>query len=259
MPDQSKAPQLAVVIMAAGKGTRMKNPDVAKVMFTIDDKPMVEYVVDLAAKLQSARTLLIVGWQKASVTAHVAKVFPSVEFVEQNVQHGTGHAVMQAAPRLKDFEGDILVLSGDVPLLTEKTARALLGYHRASKASATILTAELDEPAGYGRIVRNGDDSVERIVEHKDASKKELAITEINSGIYLFDKAKLLACLQELTPTNAQGEYYLTDVFASFWKNKWLVSAVKVIDSIEVMGINDLAQLEEARRLMALRTPAAGV
>jgi UDP-N-acetylglucosamine diphosphorylase/glucosamine-1-phosphate N-acetyltransferase len=254
MPEQPKAPQLAVVIMAAGKGTRMKNPEMAKVMYEIMGKPMVEYVVDLAAKLQAQRTLLIVGWQKESVKSHVAAVFPSVEFVEQNEQRGTGHAVMQTTAALEAFEGDLLVLSGDVPLLTEKTARALLGYHRASKATATILTAELSDPSGYGRIVRNSDDSVQKIVEHKDASKKELAITEINSGIYLFSKEKLFACLRDLKPTNAQGEYYLTDVFESFWKNKWLVSAVKVIDAIEVMGINDLAQLEEARRLMERRT-----
>ena len=253
MPDQSKAPQLAVVIMAAGKGTRMKNPEMAKVMHDIQGKPMVAFVVDLAAKLLAKQTLLIVGWQKESVKTYIANVFPSVEFVDQDEQHGTGHAVMQATPLLEEFEGDILVLSGDVPLLTEKTARALLGYHRASKASATILTAELDDPSGYGRIVRNSGDSVQKIVEHKDASKKELAIAEINSGIYLFDKEKLFACLKELRPNNAQGEYYLTDVFESFWKNKWLVSAVKVIDAIEVMGINDLGQLEEARRLMGLR------
>jgi UDP-N-acetylglucosamine pyrophosphorylase len=253
MAEPQKAPPLAVVIMAAGKGTRMKNPDMAKVMYEIDDRPMVAYVVDLAAKLQASRTLLVVGWQKASVIAHIGATFPSVEFVEQNEQRGTGHAVMQTMPALKEFEGDLLVLSGDVPLLSEKTARALLGYHRASAASATILTADLDDPTGYGRIIRNSDDSVERIVEHKDASKKELSVKEVNSGIYLFNKERLFACLGELTPNNAQGEYYLTDVFASFWRNKWLVSAVKVIDPIEVMGINDLDQLEVARRIMGER------
>ncbi len=254
MADQSKTAPLAVVIMAAGKGTRMKNPDMAKVMYEIDGKPMVQFVVELAARIQAVRTLLIVGWKKESVVAHIGATFPSVEFVEQNEQRGTGHAVMQTMAALREFVGDVLVLSGDVPLLTEKTARALLGYHRATNASATILTADLEDPTGYGRIVRNADESVERIVEHKDASKKELAIQEINSGIYVFNKERLFACLGELTPNNAQGEYYLTDVFASFWRNKWLVSAVKVIDPIEVMGINDLVQLEMARQKMAERT-----
>ncbi len=247
---------LAVAILAAGKGTRMKNPDLAKVMYEILGKPMVAYVVDLAAKLQAQRTILIIGWQKESVREYIQGSYPMVEFAEQNDQLGTGHAIQQVAGLLGDFSGDLLVLSGDVPLLTEKTLRALIGYHRATDAVATILTAEVEDPSGYGRIVHHQDGSVKRIVEHKDASKKEQTIREINSGIYLFDKAKLFECLSALQPNNAQGEYYLTDVFETFWKNEWRVSAVKAIDPVEVMGINDLAQLETARILMASRTPA---
>jgi len=249
-----KSTKLSVVILAAGKGTRMKNPDMAKVMFEISGKPMVEYVVDLARKLQALRTILVVGWQKDIVMDHIARVYPGVEFVEQKDQLGTGHAVLQTAETLREFEGDVLVLSGDVPLLSEKTARALIGYHRQSDAVATILTAEVADPTGYGRIVHNPDGSVKRIVEHKDASKKELAITEINSGIYVFEKQKLFGCLAQLTPNNVQGEYYLTDVFEMFWKNKWRVSAVKAIDAFEVMGINDLEQLEGAQSILASRT-----
>jgi len=249
-----KSTKLSVVILAAGKGTRMKNPDMAKVMFEISGKPMVEYVVDLARKLQALRTILVVGWQKDTVMDHIARVYPGVEFVEQKDQLGTGHAVLQTAETLREFEGDVLVLSGDVPLLSEKTARALIGYHRQSDAVATILTAEVADPTGYGRIVHNPDGSVKRIVEHKDASKKELAITEINSGIYVFEKQKLFGCLAQLTPNNVQGEYYLTDVFEMFWKNKWRVSAVKAIDAFEVMGINDLEQLEGAQSILASRT-----
>ena len=177
--------------MAAGKGTRMKNPDVAKVMYEIQGKPMVDYVVYLAAKLQAKRTILIVGWKKESVMEYIAKAYPGVEFIEQIDQLGTGHAVQQTTTALENFEGDVLVLSGDVPLLTEKTARALLGYHRSTDAVATILTAEVDDPSGYGRIVHNEDGSVKKIVEHKDASKKELDIREINSGIYVYEKQKL--------------------------------------------------------------------
>jgi UDP-N-acetylglucosamine diphosphorylase/glucosamine-1-phosphate N-acetyltransferase len=247
---------LAVVILAAGKGTRMNNPDIAKVMYEMHGKPMAEYVVELAARLQADRTLIVVGWQKDSIIGHFSNVQPGVEFVEQPQQLGTGHAVQQTQSALEGFEGDLLVLSGDVPLLTEKTVRALIGYHRTTEAVATILTAELEDPAGYGRIVRNDDGSVKRIVEDKDASKKELAVREINSGIYVFQKERLFDGLRLLKPDNAQGEYYLTDVFELFWKKQYRVSAVKAIDPIEVIGINDPAQLDAARELMASRGPA---
>ncbi|MBI4810454.1 MAG: NTP transferase domain-containing protein [Ignavibacteriales bacterium] len=253
MPDSTKPTSLAVIIMAAGKGTRMKNPEKAKVMYEICGKPMVEYVVDLASKLQANRTLLVIGWQKQLVVEHFSKLNYQVEFVEQNEQLGTGHAILQTMEPLADFVGDVLVLSGDVPLLTEKTAKALIGYHRATEAVATILTAELDDPTGYGRIVHNEDGSVKKIVEHKDASKKELSIKEINSGIYVFDKEKLFECLPKIKPNNVQKEYYLTDVFELFWKNDWRVSAVKDIDAVEVMGINDPKQLEDAQNIMSVK------
>jgi len=253
MPESQKPIQLAVTIMAAGKGTRMKNPDMAKVMYLINEKPMVGYVVELASKLQSRRTLLIVGWQMQSIIDYFATTTLKVEYVEQAEQLGTGHALMQTIEPLKDFDGDILVLSGDVPLLTEKTAKALIGYHRATDAAATILTADIDDPSGYGRIVHNEDGSVKKIVEHKDAAKKELAIHEINSGIYVFKKERLFETLPKLSPSNVQGEYYLTDVFELFWKSDWRVSAVKAIDAVEVLGINDLKQLEEARLIMNAR------
>src|SRR5713101_2362306 len=152
--------KLAVVILAAGKGTRMNNPDIAKVMYDINGKPMLEYVVELATVLQAHHILVVVGWQKQAVVDHIAKVNPSVDFIDQKEQLGTGHAVLQTEEALREFEGDVLVLSGDVPLLTEKTVRALVGFHRTSRASATILTVELTDPSGYGRVVRNQDGSV---------------------------------------------------------------------------------------------------
>lgn len=254
MPEIAKPRSLAVVIMAAGKGTRMKNPEMAKVMYDINNRPMVDYVVDLAKKLQANRILVIVGWQKQLVIDYLTQHRPGVEFIDQVEQLGTGHAVMQTAGALNDFAGDVLVLSGDVPLLSEKTVKALMGYHHTSGAFATILTAELDDPTGYGRIVRKDDGSVQKIVEHKDASKKELQIDEINSGIYVFDKEKLFDSLRHITPNNVQKEYYLTDVFEQFWTNQWRVSAVKAIDPVEVMGINDATQLETARKVMAARS-----
>ncbi len=241
----------AVVIMAAGKGTRMNNADKAKVMFAVNGKPMIEHVVDLALILEASHVIVIVGWQKDSVVNHLAAVFGSkVECVEQNPQCGTGHAVMQAELLLKNFAGDVLVLSGDVPLLSHDTSRHLIDYHRSSCAQATVLTAVLDDATGYGRILRNTDGSVLGIVEHKDADEEQREIREINSGIYVFDAKLLFESLNHITPTNAQGEYYLTDVFHYFWLHQHKVSAVVANDPLEIQGINTVAQLEAAQALM---------
>ncbi|MDI6803101.1 MAG: sugar phosphate nucleotidyltransferase [Bacteroidota bacterium] len=249
----SNKKKLAVIIMAAGKGTRMKNPDIAKVMYEVAGQPMIAHVVDLSNKLQPSRILVIVGWQRNSVVDYFMATENNIEFVDQLQQLGTGHAIMQTESYLANFEGDVLILSGDVPLLTKQTLDGLLKHHNESFASATIVSAEISNPTGYGRIIRSKDGSVIKIVEQKDATANELAVQEINSGIYLFDKVKLFDALKHLKPTNAQGEYYLTDVFENFWKNGWKVSALKTPDSIEIMGINDLNQLEEARKLFDSR------
>lgn len=241
---------LAVVIMAAGKGTRMKNPDIAKVMYTIGGRPLVEHVVDLALHLRAARTIVIVGWQKEAVIRHLANVAPAVICVEQSPQLGTGHAVMQAEDALRGFEGDVLVLSGDVPLLTRKTTEGLVRLHRADGAAVTVLTALLADATGYGRILRDGDGAVVGIVEHKDASEDQRRINEINSGIYVFDKRHLFEGLQHITPENVQKEYYLTDVLGYFWRNKLPVRAVIADEPGEIQGINTLGQLESARQLL---------
>jgi UDP-N-acetylglucosamine pyrophosphorylase len=245
--------RLAVVVMAAGKGTRMNNPSVAKVMYTINDRPLIEWVVDLSARLDSSRTVVVVGWQKETVIAHIAVTHPSVRCVEQNPQLGTGHAVMQTEKELHGYAGDVLVLSGDVPMLTYRTARSLIDNHRASGAAATVLTAVLDDATGYGRIVREQGGGVSGIVEQKDASPEQRAIREINSGIYVFDAVKLFEGLRHITTNNAQHEYYLTDVFRYFWRNKLPVSAVIADDPLEVGGINTPAQLDEARRILSER------
>lgn len=237
--------------MAAGKGTRMKNPDIAKVMYTVAEKPMVEHVVNLALELDSERTVVIVGWKKESVIRHLRQTGKPVVCIEQSPQLGTGHAVMQSEKVLGGFDGDVLVLSGDVPLLGCETARRLLRLHRESRAAATVLTAILEDPTGYGRILRDSRGHVVGIVEQKDASEQERDIKEINSGIYLFDKERLFDGLKHVTPHNAQNEYYLTDVFQYFWRNELPVRAVPADHPLEIRGVNTVQQLDEAREAYA--------
>jgi UDP-N-acetylglucosamine pyrophosphorylase len=243
----------ATVIMAAGKGTRMKNAEKAKVMFEVAGKPMIEHVVALAVALRSLRTIAIVGFQRESVMSHLNRVSSSVEFAVQDPQLGTGHAVMQTKGLLTDFKGDVLVLSGDVPLLTVSTIRDLISYHRQKNAVATILTADLDVPAGYGRILRDAEDHVIGIVEHRDATDKQKKVREINSGIYIFDNERMFDALAHINPHNAQNEYYLTDVFSYYWKHAMRVTAKKADDFNEIRGVNTVAQLEEANDVLRKR------
>ncbi len=239
--------------MAAGKGTRMKDPTKAKVMYEILGKPMIHYVVDLAFSLEMDRVLVIVGHQRETVSSYLNKSHPRAESIVQAEQLGTGHAIMQAKSALLGFDGHVIVLSGDVPLLTKTSMNGLIGHHAISKSSATILTAEMSDPTGYGRVVRNVDGSVVKIVEHREASQDELKISEINSGIYVFEKEKLFEGLEHIKARNVQHEYYLTDVFEYFWKNQLKVSALKAQYPDEIRGINTFEQLDEARRLMESR------
>jgi UDP-N-acetylglucosamine diphosphorylase/glucosamine-1-phosphate N-acetyltransferase len=243
----------ATVIMAAGKGTRMVNSEKAKVMFEVAGRPMVEHVVELAITLSSSRIIAVVGYHRESVMAHLSRFAPSVEFVVQEPQLGTGHAVMQTRQLLAAFRGDVLVLSGDVPLLRQATIRDLVQHHRRAGAVATILTADLEDQSGYGRILRDGDGHVVGIVEEKDATAEERKLKEINSGIYIFDSVRLFEALNHINTNNAQKEYYLTDVFAYYWEQKLKVAAKKSEDFNEIRGINTIAQLGDADRLLRWR------
>lgn len=231
----------------------MKNSEKAKVMFEVGGKPMIEHVVDLAVALRSLRTIAIVGFQRESVMSHLGRVSSSVEFAVQDPQLGTGHAVMQTKALLSDFKGDVLVLSGDVPLLTASTIRDLISHHHWKKAVATILTADLDDPAGYGRILRDAEGHVIGIVEHRDAADEQKKVREINSGIYIFDNEHMFDALNHINPHNAQSEYYLTDVFGYYWKHGMRVAAKKADDFNEIRGVNTVAQLEEANEILRKR------
>ncbi len=234
--------QLAVVIMAAGKGTRMKRDDIPKVCNLVLGKPLIQYVVDQAKSLSASKIICIVGHQQ-EVVRDSLKHEP-VLFAEQLEQLGTGHAVLQTSELLKDFDGDVIVLSGDVPMLKGSTLAALLKTHHTGGYTATVLTALADNPTGYGRVLRTSDDLFDKVVEHKDASEDQLSIKEINSGIYVFDSKKLFAELHKVGNSNAQGEYYLPDVLPLLQKRGAKVG-VEICETFsEIQGINTVDELK---------------
>ncbi len=239
--------KLAAVIMAAGKGTRMNNPLMAKVLFPVGGAPMIYHVVRRALDVDAGRVIVVIGYNRDAVREYLNDAYNGlVEFAEQVEQLGTGHAVMQAVPLLEGFEGDLLILSGDVPLLSASTIGRLREHHRSSGAVATVLTMNAPDPTGYGRIIRHDDGSVARIVEQKDATAEEQKVAEVNSGIYIFRGPDLLEALSQLDNDNAQGEYYLTDVFGWFRRAARPVAAYRSEDFSEVLGINTVEQLAEA-------------
>ncbi|SFJ35437.1 bifunctional UDP-N-acetylglucosamine diphosphorylase/glucosamine-1-phosphate N-acetyltransferase GlmU [Thermoflavimicrobium dichotomicum] len=240
---------LFAVILAAGKGTRMKS-NKHKVLHQICGKPIIDHILDSLDKLGAAKTILVVGHLKESVQEHLGD---RVIFAEQKEQLGTAHAVLQAKPILANKAGVTLVLNGDHPLFTVDTLAKLVEEHKRSGAAATVLTARLDDPTGYGRIVRRADGSVERIVEHKDASEEERQINEINTGTFCFDNEKLFSVIGLVNNDNAQGEYYLPDVLSILQEQGEKIAA-KVMDDIsEAMGVNDRVQLAQAEAVMRQR------
>ncbi|MEJ2634955.1 MAG: NTP transferase domain-containing protein [Calditrichia bacterium] len=241
---------LATIILAAGKGKRMKS-DLPKVLHPLNDRPMIQYVIEVAEEIGSQKIVLIVGHKKELVMEAVKD--RNVEFVVQEQQLGTGHAVRQTENLFRNFEGDVLVLSGDVPLLTAETIRHLIEIHKQEKPLATLLTAEMDDPTGYGRIVRDENGFVQKIVEHKDADSDILKIKEINVGIYLFNGPKLFETLPLIRNDNSQGEYYLPDVVKIYVDRGEKVAAVLTSDVEETHGINDVEQLTRAEKLLLER------
>lgn len=240
--------KLATLIMAAGKGKRMKNPDKSKVMHEIAGKPLIAYVVDLSLEIGSDVIVPIVGHQKDSVmdflgTAY-AESMSKIRFAHQDQQLGTGHAVMMAEESIKEFDGNVLILSGDVPLLRAGTVRNFIRFHEEGGYDASLISAVMDDPSGYGRVLRDENGIFFDIREHKDCSEEELKCREINSGIYIIDNAILFEALKTLRTDNAQGEYYLTDVFSFFKKSGRKIGAFIAGNIAEISGINTIEQLE---------------
>ncbi len=235
--------QIATIILAAGQGIRMKS-DKPKVIFKLAGKPMINRVVETANKINSTLIVIVVGYKKELVI-DVVPENNKIKFVTQKEQNGTGHAVMMTEDTFKDFEGNILVLCGDVPLLRHQTLEKILRHHRKLNAACTLLTAIMDDALRYGRIVRNENDSVKKIVEFKDATEAEKQIMEINTGIYCFDAQSLFLALKKVNNNNIQKEYYLTDTVEIINNVGKLVTSILLEDIIEASGVNSIEQLEK--------------
>ncbi|KUO60513.1 MAG: bifunctional N-acetylglucosamine-1-phosphate uridyltransferase/glucosamine-1-phosphate acetyltransferase [Gracilibacter sp. BRH_c7a] len=237
-------PDYTAIILAAGKGTRMKS-ELPKVMHKLAGKPLIDHVLDSIEKLGVSEVLTIVGHGREIVTEHIKG---RSEIVIQHEQLGTGHALLQAAPFLKKNKG-VLVLSGDQPLLTSDTLDSLVKMHEESNSSATVLTAQMDNPYGYGRIIRN-EGTFKAIVEEKDSDESQKRIKEINTGTYCFVGFSLQEALTRITPKNSQGEYYLTDVFDSLLSQGDSIETFCTLDSTQALGINNRVQLAEAEDIL---------
>jgi bifunctional UDP-N-acetylglucosamine pyrophosphorylase/glucosamine-1-phosphate N-acetyltransferase len=258
-PDLPAGPPVAAIVLAAGESKRMKS-QLVKVLHPLAGKPVIAHVLAPLRALGVERLLVVVGHQRELVEDALGG--PDVEFVLQEQPMGTGHALLQCRPLLEGFSGDLLVTAGDTPLLRQETLARLLARHRQGRAAVTILTALLEDPTGYGRVLRHGD-AVVGIVEHRDATPEQLRIREINTSVYCFRAADALPALDRLQRENRQGEYYLTDLPTLLADAAGGIRAVTVEDAEEILGINDREQLATAeavlRRRIRQRVFAAGV
>jgi len=231
-----------IIILAAGKGTRM-NSSIPKVLHEINNKSLIMHVIDCAKKILPKKIITIVGYQKDLVVKNLSK--EQITFVEQKNQLGTGHAIKMCLPSLNKFDGNVLILSGDVPFIKVKTLRSFINMHNKKNCLASLITTDLVNPTGYGRIVKRKS-IFERIIEQKDANEEQKKIREINSGIYIFDSKMLKEKIPFIKNDNAQKEFYLTDIFNFIDKNR--ISTFKTQDEYEISGINTIQQLKQLEK-----------
>ncbi|MGE5484186.1 MAG: bifunctional UDP-N-acetylglucosamine diphosphorylase/glucosamine-1-phosphate N-acetyltransferase GlmU [Ignavibacteriales bacterium] len=238
--------KVAAIVLAAGLGTRMKS-SLVKTMHPLRGKPLITYSVNTAKELEPARLIVVVGHQAGKVMDAVG---PEVAYAVQREQKGTAHAVMQAVPLLQGFDGDVVVLYADMPLLPSSLVRRLIERHSSNGCSATVLTSIFTNPSGYGRVIRDAAGEFLRVVEDRDCSPAERSINEINTGVYCFTYHLLLEALDRVRPENAQGEFYLTDVLGIMQAAGHRVGTVTAEDETEVAGINDRKQLAWAEKVL---------
>lgn len=239
--------KLKTLILAAGKGTRMKS-ELPKVLHKVNGLPMVKKIMNILESLKSEENILILGHKKELVT----ETLGDVKYVVQEEQLGTGHAIMMATDELKDYDGDVMVVCGDTPLLREETLDKLWEKHRSSGAATTVLTSIYENPFGYGRIVKE-DGLVKAIVEQKDATPEQAAIKEVNAGVYCFDSKKLFDALGKIDNNNKNGEYYLTDVIGIHVNEGERVESYILEDNVEILGVNSKVELATAARVLRER------
>jgi|TARA_B100001093_G_scaffold520125_1_gene612903 UDP-N-acetylglucosamine diphosphorylase/glucosamine-1-phosphate N-acetyltransferase len=235
--------KLRIVILAAGKGTRM-NTDLPKVLHKLNGKALLDYVLDEAEFLEPIETILVVGFKKEEVISHT-NYRSHLKYVTQTEQLGTGHAVLQVAELLKNKKGHIIILYGDVPNIKASTLQPIVEDHILNDRDLTLITAEIDNPTGYGRIIRDKNGSLLKIVEEKDCSDDEKMIKEWNPGIYIFKTPQVFEILNKIKTNNASKEYYLTDAIGLAQQSNLQIKAIKIANSDEVLGINTTKQLEE--------------
>ena len=239
---------IATVILAAGKGTRMKS-DLVKVLHPLLGLPMLSYSIDLSLNgIKAEKTIVVVGYQADQIKERFKN--PQIQFVLQKEQLGTGHAVLQTIPFLKNFNGTVLILCGDVPLVKAETLHSFIETFQENGSHLSVLTTVVKNPFGYGRIIRSLEGWLEKIVEEKDASEEERSVREINTGIYCIKASFLIEGLREIGKDNAQGEYYLTDLVEISRKNGFRCSAHIVADPVEVMGVNTRVDLAVANEVL---------
>ena len=250
MQKQTKA---LACILAAGKGTRMQS-DLAKVLHLLDHKTLIEYPLETLKNAEIGPIVLVVGHQKEAVIAKT-KHIKNIDYATQDEQLGTGHALLQAKEKLltlsqKTGLKHVVVLPGDCPLISSKSIETLVETHLSNKAAASLLTAKLEDPASYGRILREPKGNLVGIKEAKDCNKDERNIKEINSGIYCFNIPLLFDALESLSTNNVQGEYYLTDVIAAFYKQQKPLCGIHLENSNEILGINSKEDLRLVERCL---------